>query len=78
MAAMESWTKRGDMRLARALDRAADRFYDAVMAARDAGLKVYLYMSENQEGEPDLTITVERRIPLPSDAVEVEGVVRDG
>lgn len=63
------WTARGDRKLASAIDRAADRLCDAVHAARDAGLKVYIHIPDNQEGALTFdAFSVERPIPLPSDS----------
>lgn len=61
------WTVRRDQRLAAAIDRAGDALYEAVKAARDAGLKVYVYVPDSNEGELEVTVIVERPIPLPSD-----------
>lgn len=70
--AAEAWTTRGDRRLAAKIDGAADRLAEAVSAARSAGLKVYVYCPDSDEGELQITITVSRPIPLPSDSREPE------
>jgi hypothetical protein len=42
------------------------------MAARRAGLKIWLDVTDDDGGEVHISISVERPIPLPSDSREAE------
>lgn len=60
------WTPRGDIAFARKIDRAADALYAAIKDARKAGLKVWIDLTDHDDGQISIDFDVSRPIPLPN------------